>query len=143
MQARGRVKVVFIGWGAIGSRVGDLLAKREAPVEIAGIATIDEPAARAALPRDIPFIGDPARLKSEALLRAYGLVARFILAPGGEAELAALVDRARAAAPCRGHRSRTAPRHKCPHPRALARLRQNRQFPQAPPPRGRGWSPPR
>jgi aspartate dehydrogenase len=62
MQARGRVKVVFIGWGAIGSRVGDLLAKREAPVEIAGIATIDEPAARAALPRDIPFIGDPARL---------------------------------------------------------------------------------
>src|ERR1700716_1372624 len=62
MRARGRVKVVFIGWGAIGSRVGALLAKREAPVEIAGIATIDEPAARAALPRDIPFIGDPARL---------------------------------------------------------------------------------
>ncbi|HEV7545924.1 MAG TPA: aspartate dehydrogenase, partial [Reyranella sp.] len=75
MQARGRIKVVFIGWGAIGSRVGALLAKREAPVEIAGIATIDEPAARAALPRDIPFIGDPARLaeiKPDLVVEAAG-----------------------------------------------------------------------
>src|SRR5258705_6786290 len=62
--------VVFIGWGAIGSRVGDLLAKREAPVEIAGIATIDEPAARAALPRDIPFIGDPARDRKSTRLNS-------------------------------------------------------------------------
>src|SRR3977135_3498558 len=75
MQARGRVKVVFIGWGAIGSRGGDLWANREAPVEIAGIATIDEPAARAALPRDIPFLGDPARLaeiKPDLLVEAAG-----------------------------------------------------------------------
>src|SRR3981081_2837068 len=75
MQARGRVQGVFIGWGAIGSRVGDLLAKRGAPVEIAGIATIDEPAARAALPRDIPFLGDPARLaeiKPDLVVEAAG-----------------------------------------------------------------------
>jgi aspartate dehydrogenase len=61
-RANGAVRTVFIGWGAIGSRVGDLLAKRSAPVEIIGIATIDEPAARAALPPGIPFLADPARL---------------------------------------------------------------------------------
>ena len=48
-QARGPVRTVFIGWGAIGSRVGDLLAKRGAPVEIVGVATIDTPEARAGL----------------------------------------------------------------------------------------------
>src|SRR3982074_542224 len=86
MQARGRVKVVFIGWGAIGSRVGDLLAKREAPVEIAGIATIDEPAARAALRGELPFLGDPARLaeiKPDLAVEAAGRRAIDQWAPAG------------------------------------------------------------
>src|SRR5690348_5917550 len=61
-QARGPVRTVFIGWGAIGSRVGDLLAQRAAPVEIVGVATIDTPQARAAIPKHIPFLADPARL---------------------------------------------------------------------------------
>src|SRR5689334_6731743 len=62
MSAGKGIRVVFIGWGAIGSRVGDLLAKRAAPVEIVGVATIDTPEARAAIPRHIPFIADPAQL---------------------------------------------------------------------------------
>ena len=56
------VRVVFVGWGAIGSRVGELLAKRAAPVEIVGVATLDTPEARAAIPKHIPLIGDAARL---------------------------------------------------------------------------------
>ena len=77
MQARanGPVRTVFIGWGAIGSRVGDLLARRSAPVEIVGIATIDTPAARAALPPHISFLADPARLaelKPDLVVEAAG-----------------------------------------------------------------------
>src|ERR1700730_9431909 len=75
MQARGRIKVVFIGWGAIGSRVGELLAKRSSSAEIVGVATIDDPAARAAIPRHIPFIADPARLaeiKPDLVVEAAG-----------------------------------------------------------------------
>src|SRR5215467_6828987 len=74
-RANGPVRTVFIGWGAIGSRVGDLLAKRNAPVEIVGIATIDTPAARAALPAHIPFLADPARLaelKPDLVVEAAG-----------------------------------------------------------------------
>ena len=70
-----RVRVVFIGWGAIGSRVGELLAQRKAPVDIVGIATIDEPAARAALPPGIAFLAEPARLaeiKPDLVVEAAG-----------------------------------------------------------------------
>ena len=60
------VRVVFIGWGAIGSRVGDLLAKRKAPIEIVGVATVDTPEARAGIPPHIAFIADPAALAALA-----------------------------------------------------------------------------
>jgi len=69
------VRVVFVGWGAIGSRVGDLLAKRKAPVEIMGVATVDTPAARAAIPPGIPFIAAPAELadiKPDLVVEAAG-----------------------------------------------------------------------
>jgi aspartate dehydrogenase len=77
MQARadGPVRTVFIGWGAIGSRVGELLAKRCSSAEIVGVATIDEPAARATIPRHIPFLADPARLaeiKPDLVVEAAG-----------------------------------------------------------------------
>ena len=56
------VRVVFIGWGAIGARVGDLLAQRKAAVEIVGVATIDTAEARAAIPPHIPFVREPVQL---------------------------------------------------------------------------------
>src|SRR3954454_12353783 len=55
--------VVFIGWGAINAHVGALLAKRKTAVDIVGIATIDTPAARAAIPHGVRFLRAPAELK--------------------------------------------------------------------------------
>ena len=74
-RANGPVRTVFIGWGAIGSRVGDLLARRASAAEIVGVATIDTPEARAAIPSHIPFISDPDRLaeiKPDLVVEAAG-----------------------------------------------------------------------
>ena len=57
-----RLRTVFIGWGAINSRVGALLAQRNAAVEIVGIASIDTPANRASIPPDVPFLVSPGGL---------------------------------------------------------------------------------
>src|SRR5262249_62108789 len=49
--------------------------QRKAPVDIVGIATIDEPAARAALPPGIAFLAEPARLaeiKPDLVVEAAG-----------------------------------------------------------------------
>jgi len=80
MQTRqnGPVRTAFIGWGAIGSRVGDLLAKRGSAVEIVGVATINEPAARAAIPRHLRFLERPAELaevKPDLVVEAAGRAA--------------------------------------------------------------------
>src|SRR5262249_59475400 len=74
-RANGPVRTVFIGWGAIGWRVGDLLAKRASPAEIVGVATLDTPEARAAIPPHIPFIASPdrlAELKPDLVVEAAG-----------------------------------------------------------------------
>src|SRR3954470_641697 len=55
--------VVFIGWGAINAHVGALLATRQTAVDIVGIATIDTPAARAAIPPGVRFLATPAELR--------------------------------------------------------------------------------
>jgi len=57
-----RLRTVFIGWGAINTRVGALLAQRNAAVEIVGIASIDTPANRASIPRDVQFLASPGEL---------------------------------------------------------------------------------
>jgi len=59
---RKRVRVAFIGWGAINMRVGTLLAQRHAAVDIVGIATIDTPENRASLPPGIRFLTSPGEL---------------------------------------------------------------------------------
>lgn len=71
-------RVAFIGWGAINSRVGALLAERQAPVQIVGIATIDTPEARAGLPAGVPFLKAPAQLaalKPDLVVEAAGRAA--------------------------------------------------------------------
>jgi aspartate dehydrogenase len=76
--------LVFIGWGAINSRVGALLRQRATPVEISGIATVNTPEARAQLPSDIPFIGSPdelAGLKADIVIEAAGRAAIAQWAP--------------------------------------------------------------
>lgn len=59
---RRRLRTVFIGWGAINSRVGALLAQRNAAVEIVGIASIDTPANRSLIPPDVQFLASPGGL---------------------------------------------------------------------------------
>jgi aspartate dehydrogenase len=79
-----RTRLVFIGWGAINSRVGALLSERGTPVEIAAIATVDTPQARAALPSGIPFLRSPdelAALKPDLVVEAAGRAAISQWAP--------------------------------------------------------------
>jgi aspartate dehydrogenase len=79
-----RVRTAFIGWGAINSRVGDLLRQRSANIEIVGIATIDQPAARALIPAGIAFLDKPDRLrqiKPDLVVEAAGRATIDIWAP--------------------------------------------------------------
>lgn len=76
--ARRPLRTVFIGWGAINSRVGALLKARGAPVEIVGVATVDTPEARALIPEAAPFLARPAdlaALKPDLVVEAAGRAA--------------------------------------------------------------------
>jgi aspartate dehydrogenase len=89
-----RTRLVFIGWGAINSRVGALLRQRETPVEIAAVATIDTPAARAELPQGVPFLGSPdelAALEPDLVVEAAGRAAISQWAPAALAASPAMI----------------------------------------------------
>lgn len=73
-----RIRAVFIGWGAINRRVGALLAKRNAAIEIVGIATLDTPEGRASIPPGIRFLASPrelAALQPDIVVEAAGRAA--------------------------------------------------------------------
>ena len=59
-----RVRAAFVGWGAIYSRVGALLAQRKTAADIVGIAAMDTPEARAALPAGARFLASPDEPRS-------------------------------------------------------------------------------
>jgi aspartate dehydrogenase len=85
---RKRIHAVF-GWGAINSRVGALLAARNAAVEIVGIAAIDTPESRVSIPLGVRFLTSPrelAGLRPDIVVEAAGRAAIDIWA---EAALAA------------------------------------------------------
>jgi aspartate dehydrogenase len=89
-----RTRVVFIGWGAINSRVGALLAQRRTAIDIAGIATIDTPEGRAALPAGVRFIGSPDDLtaaKPDLVVEAAGRAAIEQWAPAALAAAPELI----------------------------------------------------
>ena len=72
------IRAVFIGWGAINSRVGALLAKRHSNVEIVAVATADDPKARALIPDGIPFLNSPpalAAIRPDLVVEAAGRAA--------------------------------------------------------------------
>jgi aspartate dehydrogenase len=86
---RKRIHAVFIGWGAINSRVGALLAARNAAVEIVGIAAIETPENRASIPPGVRFLTSPrelAELRPDIVVEAAGRAAIDVWA---EAALAA------------------------------------------------------
>ena len=79
-----RLRVVFIGFGAINSRVADLLKARNAPVDIVAVATKDDPAERARIPDGVPFLASPselAALKPDLVIEAAGRAAIDAWAP--------------------------------------------------------------
>lgn len=87
-----KLRLVFIGYGAINSRVGDLLKIRDAPVEIVGVATKDDPAERARIPRGVPFLASPSQLAA--------LKPDLVVEAAGRAAIDAWAPAALAASPC-------------------------------------------
>jgi aspartate dehydrogenase len=78
MKRKHKLRAAFIGWGAINSRVWALLKERGADVEIAGIATLDTPEARALIPEGVPFlcrVEDLSRCKPDLVVEAAGRAA--------------------------------------------------------------------
>jgi aspartate dehydrogenase len=59
---RQRLRLVFIGFGAINSRVADLLKARNVPVDITAVATRDDPTERARIPPGVPFLASRPNL---------------------------------------------------------------------------------
>jgi aspartate dehydrogenase len=79
-----RLRIVFIGFGAINSRVVDLLNARRAPVEVVAVATRDDPAERARIPEGVPFLAaanELAALKPDLVVEAAGRAAIDAWAP--------------------------------------------------------------
>ena len=84
------LRVVLVGWGAIGRTVADLLAG--ADVEIAGVAVRDPARARPDLPAGVPLVSEPAELAAlqpDVVAEAAG---RDSVGPWGRASLAAGAD---------------------------------------------------
>lgn len=80
-------RLVLVGWGAIATRVADLLAQRRAPVRLVAVAVRDAGIARDGLPRDARLIDQPeavADLSPDLVVEAAG---RASVLPWGRAAL--------------------------------------------------------
>lgn len=89
-----RLRLAFIGFGAINSRVADLLKARNAPVDIVGVATKDDPAERARVPAGVSFLATPAdlsALKPDLVAEAAGRAAIDAWAPAALAASPAMI----------------------------------------------------
>lgn len=84
-----RLRLAFVGWGAIATRVAGLLAEREAPVDIAAVAVRDAASPGTGLPAGARLISAPgelARLDLDLVIEAAG---RQAVGKWGEAALTA------------------------------------------------------
>jgi aspartate dehydrogenase len=91
---QGRLRLVFIGFGAINSRVADLLTARNALVDLVAVATKDDPAERARIPASVPFLASPselAALKPGLVIEAAGRAAIDAWAPAALAAAPAMI----------------------------------------------------
>ena len=82
------LRIVLVGWGAIATRVAQLLAARDAPVRIVAVAVRDANTPRDGLPKDAQLISDPAELAAtdaDLLIEAAG---RASVSPWARAGLA-------------------------------------------------------
>lgn len=85
------LRLVLIGWGAIGSRVAGLLAARAAPVQIVAVGLRETSVARG-LPSGAQVLTDPAGLASVAPDLVVEAAGRGSVAGWGRAALAAGCD---------------------------------------------------
>lgn len=85
------MRLVLVGWGAIGAEVAQQLARRHAPVQLVGVAVRDVRAARAGLsgPTLISDPGELAALAPDLVVEAAG---RGAVLPWGRATLTAGAD---------------------------------------------------
>jgi aspartate dehydrogenase len=86
------LKVILVGWGAIGARVAGLLAERDAPVTICAVGLRDAGTPRAGLSPAIPILTQPeglAALAPDLVVEAAG---RSAVLPWGLAALASEAD---------------------------------------------------
>ena len=82
------LRIVLVGWGAIGRRVAALLAQRAAPVSIVAVAVRDASTPRDGLPANARLISAPSELagiEADLLIEAAG---RGSVAPWARAGLA-------------------------------------------------------
>lgn len=82
-------RLAFIGWGAINSRVGELLRERRSPVEIVAVATGKSSGARTGWPDSAALLSAPddlIALKPDLVIEAAG---RAAISQWGPAALAA------------------------------------------------------
>jgi len=56
------LRIAFVGWGAIASRVAQLLADRHSRVDLIGVGTRKEPVGEAALARHVRWLAKPDAL---------------------------------------------------------------------------------
>jgi aspartate dehydrogenase len=86
-QGGRRLRLGFVGWGAIATRVAQLLAEREAPVDIVAIAVRDADRTRPDLPTGARLISEPGELAGLGLDMVIEAAGRPSVLVWGEAAL--------------------------------------------------------
>ena len=82
-----RTAVCFIGWGAIGRRVSELLEARAAPVDVVAVAVRDASGSRANLPAGARLISHPRELAATGATLVVEAAGRASVLPWGRAAL--------------------------------------------------------
>lgn len=86
------MRLVLVGWGAIGSEVARILSSRQAPVDLVGVALRNTARAQGSAAPPCPILTDPtdlAALRPDLVVEAAG---RAAVMPWGEAALRAGAD---------------------------------------------------
>jgi len=90
MRSDSPLRLVIVGWGAIGQAVGQMLA--DSPIEIVGIAVRDAAVVRPGVPATAALISDPAELAALNAAVVAEAAGRESVGPWGSAALASGAD---------------------------------------------------
>lgn len=84
-----RARTVFIGWGAINTRLAELLMARQSPIDIVGIGTSGQQKRRSSMPEGAQLLTSPAELERLQLDLVVEAAGRAAVEQWGFAALAA------------------------------------------------------